>query len=1112
MYAPLQILSSYSLLKNPNTIEQIVQTAKDRGYEAIALADINVMYGAIDWFRQTKKHGIKPLFGLTLMVNGLVNSATLFPVLLLAENQTGYQNLMWLSSAKMTSQGDFQWETMGKHLAGINVIFPADSEFVQLIASGYEEVNSYWQQLITFVDEQHAFIGINSQMAPQIQERLARFSEQNSGHVIALDDIDYLNSDDAFTTQVLKAIDANVKLDDIKILSQQQGSHILRDLTVVRQEYQGTEVLKTAYINNELLVSKSNVNIEFKDTALPPFETPSGVTNVQFLETIAVSGLKKRLQGRNVTLNLYEKRLQYELKTIEALGFSDYFLIVWDIVNFAHKNRIQTGPGRGSVAGSLVAYSLQITDVDPLQFNLLFERFLNDERVQMPDIDIDWPPSKREELFTYLHQKYGKRNFGQIITFGTLASKQALRDVGRVFGLPTPTLSKLSASIPEGKNGRKVSINDALQSPQLQNTLRDIDNGKLLLQTALKIEGLPRNYSTHAAGIVLSANPLVQTLPVQSGAEGRLLTQFEKDPVEQLGLLKIDILGLQNLAILSQTLYYAQKELPEGFDITKIALDDAETLSLFAKGDTNGVFQFESAGIKNVLRKLKPATFEHVVAVNALYRPGPAQNIDKFIARRHGKEAVTIPDPSLKAILAPTFGIIVYQEQVMLVAESYAGFTLGEADILRSAMSKKKIDKMQKLHEQFIAGALKNGHDQEQAELIFSYIDEFANYGFNRSHAVAYSKLAFELAYLKAHYPVAFFTALLNANLGEQKKVQQYVSEAKNRGIVVLAPDINRSYKFWTSIENQLQMGLNNIRGVRTDFVTAVLEERQNNGSFQTIQSFVRRLPEKMLKREVVEQLVYAGALDSFGYNRRELIENLASLIEAASFGNLILEETKIKKYDDFSLSDRLKKEKEVIGVNLSGHPLDAYSDFILKNGFGQIGNIVQPSQVEKIIAIVDSIRQIRTKKGDDMAFVKVSDTTGEISVTVFPQLFKKISNFLKPGAILSIAGKSERDMRNEIAIVANHINLAPELQHFDSVQGTWFLQLDEAHDTPEKREGISQIMKKYRGHNPVVIHWQKDGKSQKLDHEFWMSSETVIMRELAALLGSENIIFKQIY
>ncbi|GEA90594.1 DNA polymerase III subunit alpha [Leuconostoc mesenteroides] len=1112
MYAPLQILSSYSLLKNPNTIEQIVQTAKTRGYEAIALADVNVMYGAIDWFRQTKKHGIKPLFGLTLMVNGLVNTATLFPVVLLAENQVGYQNLMWLSSAKMTSQGDFQWETMVKYLDGINIVFPTDSELVQLISSGYEEVNNYWHQLLTLVDERHSFIGINSQMAPQIQERLAQFSERTGGHMIALDDIDYLNSDDAFTTQVLKAIDANVKLDDIKILAQQQGSHILRDLAVVQQEYQGTEILKTAYINNELLVSKSNVSIEFKDTALPPFETPSGMTNAQFLETIAVSGLKKRLQGHNVSLNLYEERLQHELKTIEVLGFSDYFLIVWDIVNFAHKNHIQTGPGRGSVAGSLVAYSLQITDVDPLQFNLLFERFLNDERVQMPDIDIDWPPSKREELFTYLHQKYGKRNFGQIITFGTLASKQALRDVGRVFGLPTPTLSKLSASIPEGKNGRKVSIDDALKAPQLQNALRDIDNGRLLLQTALKIEGLPKNYSTHAAGIVLSANPLVQTLPVQSGTEGRLLTQFEKDPVEQLGLLKIDILGLQNLAILSQALYYAQKELPEGFDITKIALDDAKTLALFAKGDTNGVFQFESAGIKNVLRKLKPATFEHIVAVNALYRPGPAQNIDKFIARRHGKEAVTIPDPSLKSILAPTFGIIVYQEQVMLVAESYAGFTLGEADVLRSAMSKKKVDKMQKLHEQFIKGALKNGHDQEQAELIFSYIDEFANYGFNRSHAVAYSKLAFELAYLKAHYPVAFFTALLNANLGEQKKVQQYVSEAKIRGIVVLAPDVNKSYKFWTSIENQLQMGLNNIRGVRTDFVTGVLEERQNNGSFQTIQSFVRRLPDKMRKREVLEQLVYAGALDSFGYNRRELIENIASLIEGASFGNLILEETKIKKYDDFALSDRLKKEKEVIGVNLSGHPLDTYVDFILENGFSQIGNVVQPSQVEKIIAIVDSIRQIRTKKGDDMAFVKVSDTTGEISVTIFPQLFKKISNFLKPGTILSIAGKSERDMRNEIAIVANHINLAPEPQRVQPIQGTWFLQLDEKHDTPERREEISQIMKKHHGHNPVVIHWQKDGKNQKLDQEFWMTSETVIMRELAALLGSENIIFKQTY
>ncbi|GMA69129.1 DNA-directed DNA polymerase [Leuconostoc litchii] len=1027
MYAPLQILSSYSLLKNPNAIKQIVRTAKERGYEAVALTDVNVMYGAIEWFQQAQKYDLKPLFGVTLMINGIVNTATQFPVVLLAENQQGYQNLMWLSSAKMTSEGNFEWQQIAQHLTGINVIFPNDSELVQLISSSYERLTEYWQELTGLIDKQHTFIGINAQMAPQIQERLGQFSTQNTARLIALDDVDYLNEDDAFTTQVLKAIEANTKLEDIKLLSQQRGSNILRDLSTIQREYQSSELLKTAYINNELIVSKSNVVIVFKETALPPFETPSGISNAQFLEKLAISGLQKKLAGRQVNADIYEKRLRNELITIEKLGFSDYFLIVWDIVNFAHKNHIQTGPGRGSVAGSLVAYSLRITDVDPLQFNLLFERFLNDERVQMPDIDIDWPPTKREDLFVYLHQKYGKRNFGQIITFGTLAAKQALRDVGRVFGLTTPTLSKLSAAIPEGKNGRKVSIDEALKLPQLQNTVHDIDHGQLLLQTARKIEGLPKNYSTHAAGIVLSATPLVQTLPVQNGTEGRLLTQFEKDPVEQLGLLKIDILGLQNLAILSQALYYAQRLLPKEFNVTQIPLDDRETLSLFAKGDTNGVFQFESNGIKNVLRKLKPSTFEHVVAVNALYRPGPSQNIEKFITRRHGKEQVTIPDPALKAILAPTFGIIVYQEQVMLVAEAYAGFTLGEADILRSAMSKKKIEKMQTLHKQFIDGAIKNGHDKDQAEVIFSYIDEFANYGFNRSHAVAYSKLAFELAYMKAHYPLAFFTALLNANLGEQRKTQQYISEAKMRGISVLAPNINKSSKLWTANDTQLQMGLNNIRGVRTDFVNSVLEERQKAGPFQTIQSFVKRLPDKMRKPDVLEQLVYAGALDAFGYNRRELVENLDSLIEGAGFGNLILKETKIKKFEEYTLSDRLKKEKEVIGVNLSGHPLDAYTNLIMSEGFTQIGTIVDPDHQEKVLAIIDSVRQIRTKKGDDMAFVKVSDMTGEISITVFPQLFKKVNNLLNPGTIISIIGKSERDMRSEIAIVANHIQSAPE-------------------------------------------------------------------------------------
>jgi len=1113
MYAPLQILSAYSLLKNPNTIEQIIETAKKRHYQAIALTDINVMYGAVKFYQVAKENNIKPLFGVTLQVNGLVNTATVFPIVLIAENQTGYQNLMWISSAKMTTKvSEMTLDVITGHLAGINVIFPNDSEISQFIASEYTQSVDYWQQLSTKIDPKKLYLGINPQLAPQIQERLVTFSEKNQAKLIALDTVDYLNSDDAFTTQVLKAIETNTKLDDIKLLAQQVGTHVLQDFNEVQIAYLANDALKTAYLNNELLVSKSHVEIIFKQTAtLPKFHLPNeNQTSENYLRYIAEKGLLERINGRQVALDQYEKRLQHELQIINNLAFNDYFLIVWDIVNFAHQKNIQMGAGRGSAAGSLVAYALRITDVDPIQFGLLFERFLNPQRIQMPDIDIDWPDNKRDLILNYLHDKYGQRNFAQILTFGTLAAKQALRDTARVFGLSQQMMSRISNAVPQGKQGRKVLIQDTLnESNVLRTVLSDVDNGDLLLKVAQHIEGLPRNYSTHAAGVVLSSESLIKTLPVQSGSDDRLLTQFEKNPVEALGLLKIDILGLSNLSILAQTLYDAKKQLPDHFDISKIPLDDSKTLALYAKGDTNGVFQFESSGIKNVLRQLKPTTFEHIVAVNALYRPGPSRNIQAFIQRRHGREKVTILDSSLKTILAPTFGIIVYQEQVMLVAETFAGFTLGEADLLRSAMSKKKIEKMTAMHEKFVQGAIDLGHDSEQAEQIFAYIDEFANYGFNRSHAVAYSKLSFELAYMKAHYPVAFFTALLNANLGSPEKIRSYIMEAKSRNIEVSPPNINQSQRFWTADDQKLQMGLNNIRGVRTDFVSAVLEERRENGRFKSIQSFIRRLPDKLRKQDTLIQLVYAGALDAFGYNRSELITALADLIEAAGFGDFILSETKIKKSDDLTLTEKLAHEKEVIGVNLSGHPLDAYSALIISKKFEQIADMIKKDQKIKGIVIIDSVRKTRTKKGEEMAFMTVSDITGTIGITVFSQVLTKTSDLLKAGAMIEITGKVD-SYNDKLSIIANQIHHAPDLEPLGKVSGTWFLQFDDEHDTVENRHDVVEILKKNHGDNPVVIYWQNTEQKQTLDAKFWMSDETVIIVELSTLLGYKNVVFRR--
>ncbi|MDF7626674.1 DNA polymerase III subunit alpha [Lactobacillaceae bacterium L1_55_11] len=1105
MYAPLQIFSSYSLLQNPNPVAEIVDAAQKRGYQAISLADNNVMYGAIELYNQAQKAGIKPIFALTLHVQGLINTATAFPLVLTAVSNQGYQNLLWLSSAKMTSpdQG-VTMSQLAEHLAGLVLTFPINSELSQLILSQSSDAQVYLSRLRELVGENPVYLGINPQLAGQSQQQLANFSQQNNLPLIAWDRVDYLNPDDAFTTNVLRSIDAGTKLEDVTFLAQQKGENVLKPLAEAANSYQANANLQAAWQHNETVINEAQVNLDFTTTALPEFTTPAGQSSDQYLTQLAEAGLKARFAGQNIS-PAYQNRLHHELGIIAELGFSDYFLIVWDILNYAHTHDILTGAGRGSAVGSLVAYALHITDVDPLEFGLLFERFLNPSRAQMPDIDIDLPDDRRDEVLDYLHDKYGQRNFAQIITFGTLATKQALRDTARVFNLSTATMSRLSASIPPAKNGRTPSLTQSYEaSPALRQAVAELDHGQLLFKTAQQLEGLPRNFGTHAAGVVLSAQPLVEKIPVQLGSGGKLLTQFEKGPVEELGLLKIDLLALTNLKILDQALHYAKADLPDNFDINQIPLNDPETLALFARGDTNGVFQFESNGIQNVLRRLKPESFEHVVAVNALYRPGPSNNIKDFVSRRLGQEPVPDLDPSLKDILAPTYGIMVYQEQVMLVAEAYAGFSLAEADDFRRAISKKDLDKMAKIADRFVAGAVGKGHQRQQAQKLFTYMQRFADYGFNRSHAVAYSKLAFQLAYLKAHYPRAFFTALLNANLGNQDKVRQYVSEARRAGIQVKGPDVNTSGRFWQQHGGQLQMGLHNIRGLRTDLVSALLAERKAGGRFQDVQSLIRRLPEKMRKLEPLQQLVYAGALDHFGYSRGDLLANLPDLIEAAGFGELILQETKMKTVPDLPQAEKLAREKAAIGLNLSGHPLDQYQDLRQQEHFQEITDIHGDQQPVKILALVDKIKVIRTKKGDEMAFLTVSDQSGQISATLFPKLYQRLAPELKAGQVLEIQGKSET--RRELAVVANRVSLPSK----PAQKGTWFLQFTPQHAGSQVQQAVWHWLSQQSGSNPVVTYWAATGEKKTLNQKYWLGDQNVDTTELERILGAGNVVFKK--
>ncbi|WP_061993701.1 DNA polymerase III subunit alpha [Fructobacillus ficulneus] len=695
---------------------------------------------------------------------------------------------------------------------------------------------------------------------------------------------------------------------------------------------------------------------------------------------------------------------------------------------------------------------------------------------------------------------------------------------------------RLSDGVPAGKNGRKVSLQEAWNDPtgKLKDAIYDLENGQLLFKTAVALENLPRNYSTHAAGIVLSDQPLVETLPVQVGNDGYLMTQVEKGPVEALGLLKIDILGLTNLKILAQTIALAQdhEDLSTDFDIKKISLQDQETLALFARGETTGIFQFESTGMRNVLQRLKVDDFNLIVAATSLYRPGPSQHIDTFIKRRLGQEPVPSIDPVVDQVLAETYGILVYQEQVMRVAAAYAGFTLAQADYLRSAMSKKKVDQMAEAKTAFITGAVQKGHDQQAAEKLFAYIDEFANYGFNKSHAVAYSQLSYQLAYLKAHYPLAFYTALLNAYQGGASKAQAYLAEAKKMGVSILPPDVNRSQAQWSLQDGALIMGLGQISGLQTAFVKTLLEIR-GDGHFDALPAFIKALPEKYRDLKFLTPLVYAGALDHFGYNRAELLENLPDLIMAASFGDLVLSETKIKKVPDLSLIERLQSEKEALGFNLSGHPTEAYqADFDAKLVVPMAD--LQENQQVKVLGLVKGVKAIKTKKGDAMAFATVTDMTGSVDVTVFPQTYARIQGWLKPGQLVRVSGKTET--RQGLAVVANsidHLDAQPQavvqadqdkahpvhdqrggmtnpVSQNQLPTGTWFLRLDEDHDQEEIKAQLWSVMKKNPGLNPVVLYWPATKVKKALAPSYNLAGLDQLKKPLDQLLTAKNVVFRQ--
>lgn len=1015
----LQNLSSFTLLESPTKVKNLAENAKKKGYSAIALTDINITYGLVDFYKAAKDTGIKPLLGMQLRINGLIDEANKYDLIVIAKDDQGYKNILRLSSAVnlLTENGEKEnvliFEDLKKYIGHLILITPSNlhSELKMLQTNNPKMGANYLRKLQDSLPSSSSmYLGVYADSRQQEYINYIRsLATQFSLPLTAVEDGQYLNRNEQFLRRTLQAIKTNTHLENIEQLAKQAGSHYLKNSEELQVSYRKFDI-EDALENAEKIGKICTAEIKFQDPQLPKFKQNKFPTSKEYLHALAQEGLAKRFN--NQIPAQYQKRLDYELQVINEMGFDDYFLIVWDVMNFAHSVHITTGPGRGSAAGSLVSYALRITEVDPIEYNLLFERFLNPARQQMPDIDLDIPDNRRDEVIKYMFEKYGMNHAAQILTFGTLAAKQVLKDVCRVFGLNKVETYRWLDAIPHSKG--KITLAEAYQkSKELQLLVNTNELSKILFATAEHLENLPRHYSIHAAGLVITDDSLAEIVGLQAGPLGIPVTQQTKFNVESLGLLKIDFLGLRNLTILGNIVAALRADRID-IDPNQIPLDDQETLALFQRGDTDAVFQFESDGIKRVLEQLHPDSFEDIVAVNALYRPGPINNIDHFINRKHGKERVQYPDPSLKKILGTTYGVLVYQEQVMQTAQVLAGFSLGEADLLRRAMSKKNADVIQRERAKFIEGAIKLGRKKKTAEKVYDYIAQFANYGFNRSHAVAYSKIAFWLAYFKVHYPGAFYLALLNSNMGNRHKIAQYLTQAQEAGIKILPPDIENSKADFSLENGKVLVGLKAIRGLRSDLLKQILEIKR---PIKSMTDFLWKIDNNLLSADAVGNLIKAGTFDRLAPNRNELLKINKDLVESVKMAgsNLSLFETLEPKVEEEKMPTAAEKsamEVEAMGFSTGINPIIAVQKYARKFNAKRL-QVFESNEQGIAVGKLMKVKQITTKKGDNMAFAVFSDTSGEKDFTIFPQVWEKVGENLKIGEIYLLQVRTQSDRFN---------------------------------------------------------------------------------------------------
>lgn len=1153
-FCHLHTHTEYSLLDGEASIKKLVARVKELGMDSCAITDHGSMYGVVDFYREAKSQGIHPVIGCEVYmaprsrfdkVHDIDNKTS--HLILLAENQRGYKNLIKLVSAGYIDgfyyKPRIDFEMLKEHSEGIIALSACIAGEVPkaLLRGDYDEAKKIALKYAEVLGKDNYFLEIQDHGLSE-QKRIIpdmlRLSEETGIGLVATNDIHYLKKEDAKYQDVLMCIQMEKKVDDPDRMKFETEEFYIKSPEEMTSLF---EYVPQAIENTEKIAKRCNVDFDFGTRHLPAYAVPDGKDAFEYLCELCQSGLEKRYLPVSDEL---QKRLDYELGVIKSMGFVDYFLIVWDFIHFAKNNGVMVGPGRGSAAGSIVAYSLGITTVDPIKYGLIFERFLNPERVSMPDIDIDFAPNGRQKIIDYVVEKYGEGQVAQIITFGTMKAKLAIRDVGRALDIPYAEVDKVAKLVPFDL---KMTISKALDiSTELHALYENDPQIKELLDTSMALEGLPRHASTHAAGVVITSEPIVNYVPLQLNSENFITTQFTKDTVENLGLLKMDFLGLRNLTVIENAVKIIKRTRGIALNMDEIDYDCKEVYELISSGNTDGVFQLESAGMQSFMQELKPDTLEDVIAGIALYRPGPMEQIPRYIKSKKNPQTIQYKHPLLKNILDVTYGCMVYQEQVLEIVRTLAGYSLGKADSMRRVISKKKADQMVIERKNFIYGSddgdipgcIKNGIDEQTAISIFDEINDFANYAFNKSHAAAYAFVTYQTAYLKTFYPVEYMASLISS-IDDLDKINHYIANCKEMGIDRLPPDVNKSEDTFTVENNSIRFGLSAVKNVGRAMILNLVNERKNNGEFKNFSDFIDRMAGQDMNKRALEGLISCGAFDSMGVKRSQLLAVYEKALDGTaraardnvagqmSLFDTIEEQSEMQfpNIDELDKKTMLKMEKQSTGLYFSGHPMEEYTDKIKKLTKYNISDVLtsvhkdedgnyhavegglQDGDMMIICAAIASRKNKTTRSNAQMAFLNVEDVYGSVECIVFPKVLNEFSPLLQEDNLVAIACRLSIREDEAPKILMQSVQLLDEALMAKKEPKRLYIQLETRND--ENLKNVEKYLSPYQGDMEVRLFFKDTRKMSSVPRRLWFNGTENAIYDLKNIFGEDNVKIK---